>query len=47
VLSRFKRKTREKIYRVFVWVFLGVFVFSVAAVSLITLLSHPTTPTGQ
>lgn len=47
MLSRFKRKTREKIYRAFVWVFLGVFVFSVAAVSLITLMAHPTSTTGQ
>ena len=45
MLSRFKRKTREKIYRAFVWVFLTVFVFSVAAASVLTLIGRSQTPT--
>jgi hypothetical protein len=45
VLSKVKKKTKEKIYRAFVWVFLAVFVFSVAAAALIMLMSHPVAPT--
>ena len=44
MLSKLKRKQREKIYRVFVWIFLIVFVFSVAAASIIMLTQPANSP---
>jgi hypothetical protein len=46
MLSKMKRKTREKIYRVFVWVFLAIFVFSVAAAAIIMVM-QPANPPGR
>jgi hypothetical protein len=46
MLSKLKRKQREKIYRTGVWIFLVVFVFSVAAASII-MLSAPANPPGH
>lgn len=46
MLSKIKRKTREKIYRYFVWVFLVVFVFTVAAAAIVTL-TQPANPPGH
>lgn len=40
MLSRFKRKTREKIQRAFVWGFLIIFVFSVAAGAIVLATSN-------
>jgi hypothetical protein len=42
MFSKMKRKTREKLYRIFVWVFLGVFIFSVAAAAIIMATQSPT-----
>jgi len=44
MLSKMKRKQREKIYRGFVWVFLAVFVFSVAAAAIIMLAQPANSP---
>ena len=46
MLSKMKRKSREKVYRVFVWIFLVIFVFSVAAAAIITL-SGPANVAGK
>ena len=46
MLSKMKRKTREKFYRIFVWVFLAVFVFSVAAAAII-MATTPANPPGH
>jgi hypothetical protein len=46
MLPKMKRKTREKFYKTLVWVFLAVFVFSVAAASIITMMS-PANPPGR
>ena len=44
--SKIKRKQREKIYHSLVWLFLIVFVFSVAAASII-MLAQPANPPGH
>jgi hypothetical protein len=46
VFARFKRKTREKIYRTIVWAFLIVFVFTVAAASILSV-TQPANPPGH
>jgi hypothetical protein len=46
MLSKVKRKTREKIYRAFVWAFLVIFVFSVAAAAII-MATSPANPPGH
>ena len=46
MLTKMKRKTREKVYRVFVWVFLAIFVFSVAAAAII-MATSPANPPGH
>ena len=46
LMLRMKRKTREKFYRMAVWLFLAVFVFSVAAAAII-MATTPANPPGH
>jgi uncharacterized membrane protein len=46
LFKKMKRKTKEKVYRAFVWVFLGVFVFTVAAAA-IMMATAPANPPGH
>ena len=46
LFPKMKKKTREKVNRAFLWFFLAVFVFSVAAAAVITL-ATPATPPGH
>ncbi len=46
LFPKMKKKTREKFTRAFMWVFLAIFVFSVAAAAVI-MLATPATPPGR
>jgi hypothetical protein len=46
VLSKLKRRTREKIYKAFTWVFLIIFVISVAAAAIFVVM-QPANPPGH
>jgi hypothetical protein len=46
MLFKMKRKTRERLHRVGTWIFLVIFVMSVA-VAAIFLIAQPTNPAGH